>query len=145
MVQKLGRQLEKLCHVTQRIIVIMLRLLLSLILIVSIAPSCAAFEKGFYAAARPEDVKELSARRRAGESVEGAVIRTNPVITQIFGTAEKADRTFWCRSLDKIDVGTGKTMSPEVVGGTTYVGRSPTYFKREDIRDFLKREKHKDF
>jgi hypothetical protein len=55
--------------------------------------------------------------------------------SKIFETAHQADRTLRCDSVDSIDIGLG-------VGDRH--GITPLYFTREQIRNFLKEEKHKD-
>jgi hypothetical protein len=83
----------------------------------------------------PKEFADLAERSRHAKLPIGTTVNLNPIFTEIQQTASKADRTLSCRGLDDIDIGIGR-MSAGI--------RSPLLFKREELEDFLKQEKHKD-
>jgi hypothetical protein len=55
---------------------------------------------------------------------------------------ESADRQLFCTSLDQIDIGLGPLENSEP-NGKGFIRRHRIYFKRDEIQDFLRKEKHK--
>lgn len=112
-------------------------LALTVLLTVLLAPNCAAYEARFYAGMKPKDRNTFS---------------------EIMKVREAANRKLYCRTLDEIDVGLGKSQefhpgkqeAPqgeailETSGGKA-IKRWPLYFHRDQIGAFLRNEKHKEF
>jgi hypothetical protein len=111
----------------------MIRILLCLCFLWSLTLPCAAFKNGFYSHMTPDESPSRKSQKETDVGTEQ--ISANPILTQIFTTANHADRTIHCASIDAIDIGVGR-MSGNAM--------SPIYFKRDEIHEFLKRETHKD-
>lgn len=62
---------------------------------------------------------------------------------QIKKLMESADRRLFCHFLDQIDIGLYPLGPLEKSNTKTFIKRRPIYFKRDEIQDFLKQEKHK--
>ncbi len=65
----------------------------------------------------------------------GRVPTPDPLRTEIFSVLNKADRTIKCIGIDEIDVG---------IGEVNKNGRSPIYFRRAQVHEFLKEQRGKD-
>jgi len=64
----------------------------------------------------------------------GRLPTPDPLRTEIYSTLGKADRTISCIGIDEIDVG---------IGEVNQNGRSPIYFRRTQVHEFLKEQRDK--